>query len=68
MKNILILLFYSLTQVSFLSAQYAPDSVTGTKVHFDFTLEGENISIDFYNINDFASFGEHAHIGEWGGS
>jgi len=68
MKNILILLFYSLTQVSFLSAQYAPDSVTGTKLHFDFTLEGENISIDFYNINDFASFGEYGHIGEWGGS
>ena len=68
MKNILIILFYSVAQVLFLHAQHAPDSLSGTKLHFDFTLEGVTISMDAYNINDFASFGEYGHIGEWGGS
>ena len=68
MKNIFIFLLYIITQFSFVYAQYAPDSLSGSKLHFDFTLEGESISIDSYNINDFASFGEYGHIGEWGGS
>ena len=59
MKNILIILFYSVTQVLFLHAQYAPDSLSGTKLHVDFTLRGETISMDVYNINYFASFGSN---------